>query len=87
LLRRLALNGHPFWRANAITTVVFVAMHLPGWYVQGVATTLISVALSALPLAGLSLLFGWVKQRSGSLYASIVLHAVNNAYSAFTRPR
>ena len=33
-------------------------------------------------LAVLSLLFGWTKKRSGSLYGAIVLHAINNLYSA-----
>lgn len=82
LLKRLELNGHSFGIANALTTVVFVAMHLPGWYFQGRTTTLVRFALRALPLAGLSLLFGWTKKRSGSLYAAIVLHAINNVYSA-----
>ena len=81
LLKRLELNGHPFWRANALTTVVFIVMHLPGWYFQGRATT-VGFAQGLVPLAALSLLFGWTKKRSGSLYAAIVLHAVNNFYSA-----
>ena len=81
-LKRLELNGQSFWRANALTTVVFVAMHLPGWYLQGRTTTLIGFAQRAAPLAVLSLLFGWTKKRSGSLYAAIVLHAINNLYSS-----
>jgi membrane protease YdiL (CAAX protease family) len=82
LLKRLELNGHSFWRANTLTTVVFVAMHLPGWYFQGRATTLVGFAQRVAPLAALSLLFGWTRKRSGSLYAAIVLHAINNFYSA-----
>lgn len=82
LLKRLELNGHSFWRANALTTVVFVAMHLPGWYFQGSVTTLVGFVQRVAPLTALGLLFGWTKKRSGSLYAAIVLHAVNNFYSA-----
>jgi membrane protease YdiL (CAAX protease family) len=81
LLKRIELNGHSFWRANALTTVVFVAMHLPGWYFQGRATTIVGFAQQVPPLAALSLLFGWTKRRSGSLYGAIVLHAINNFYS------
>jgi membrane protease YdiL (CAAX protease family) len=81
LLKRLELNGHAFWRANMLTAVVFVAMHLPGWLFQGRGLTLASFAERALPLAALSLLFGWTKKRSGSLYAAILLHAINNLYS------
>ena len=82
LLKRIELNGHSFWRANALTTVVFVAMHLPGWYFQGRATPIVGFAQQVPPLAALSLLIGWTKRRSGSLYAAIVLHAINNFYSA-----
>jgi membrane protease YdiL (CAAX protease family) len=81
LLKRLELNGQSFWHANALTTVVFVAMHLPGWFFQGRGLTLASFAARALPLAVLSLLFGWTKKRSGSLYGAILLHAINNLYS------
>ena len=82
LLKRVELSGHAFWRANAFTTFVFVAMHLPGWYFQGRMTTIAGFAQQVAPLAALSLLFGWTKKRSGSLYAAIVLHAINNFYSA-----
>jgi membrane protease YdiL (CAAX protease family) len=81
LLKRLELNGQSFGRANALTTLVFVAMHLPGWFFQG-SLTLGNFATRALPLALLSLLFGWTKKRSGSLYAAILLHGINNLYSA-----
>jgi membrane protease YdiL (CAAX protease family) len=81
LLKRLELNGQSFWRANALTTVVFVAMHLPGWFFQGRWLTLAGLAERAVPLAVLSLLFGWTKRRSDSLYAAILLHAINNLYS------
>ena len=82
VLKRLELNGHSFWRANALSTIVFVAMHLPGWYFQGRVTTLGGFVQRAAPIAALSLLFAWTKKRPGSLYASIVLHAINNFYSA-----
>jgi membrane protease YdiL (CAAX protease family) len=86
LLKALELDGRGFWRANALTTVVFVAMHLPGWYFQGHLATFAALPQRMVPLAGLSLLFGWTRKRSGSLYAAIVLHAINNLYSALVRP-
>lgn len=82
LIKGLELGGHPFWRANALSTVAFVAMHVPGWFFQGRVTTLAAVAELVAPLIVLSLLFGWTRKRSGTLYAAIVLHAVNNLYSA-----
>ena len=38
---------HRFWIANLLTTVVFVAMHLPGWYFQGHTATLDNRAADA----------------------------------------
>ena len=78
LQRRLELNGHSFPLANVLTTIVFVAMHLPGWYFQGRATTLAGYTARLTPIAVLSLIFGWTKHRSGSLYGSILAHAINN---------
>ena len=85
LLKALELDGRAFWRANALTTMVFVAMHLPGWYFQGHVETFAALGRRMVPLAGLSLLFGWTRKRSGSLYAAIVLHGINNFYSALVR--
>ena len=78
LQKRLQLNGHQFWTANLLTTAVFVAMHLPGWYFQGRATTAAGYIGRVIPLAVLSLIFGWTKDRSGSLYGAILAHAINN---------
>jgi len=79
---RLALNGRPFWQANGLTTLVFAAMHLPGWYFQGRATTLVEYGARLAPLVVLSLVFGWTKERSGSLYGAILAHLINNLDSA-----
>jgi membrane protease YdiL (CAAX protease family) len=57
-------------------------MHLPGWYFQGRATMLVGFVQRAAPIAALSLLFAWTRKRSGSLYAAILLHGINNFYSA-----
>ena len=83
LLKELELSGDSFWRANTLTAVVFVAMHLPGWLFQGRIPTAAGFAQRALPIAALGLLFGWTKRRADSLYAPIVVHAINNVYSAF----
>jgi uncharacterized protein len=82
-LKSLELSGWRFWPANLLTTLVFVAMHVPGWIFNGRFPSMINLAAAMIPLAGLSLLFGWTKKRSGSLYAAIIVHAANNLYSAF----
>jgi uncharacterized protein len=81
-LKRLELNGRGFWSANILTTLVFVLMHVPGWLFKGRFPSMVSLVLAMGPLAVLSLLLGWTKKRSKSLYGPIVLHAINNLYSA-----
>ena len=81
-LKRLELNGLSFWSANVLTTLVFVVMHVPGWLFGGRFPSMASLAQALVPLAMLSLLFGWTKKRAQSLYAAIVVHAMNNLYSA-----
>ena len=82
VLKRLELNGRSFWIANALTTLVFVVMHLPGWFFQGHVTSMAGLAQRIAPLTMMSLLFGWSKKRSESLYGAIAPHAINNFYSA-----
>jgi membrane protease YdiL (CAAX protease family) len=79
-LRKLRLNGVGFWVANGITTIFFVGMHLPGWYFQR------KLQAGSMPsaigsLAFFSLLLGLVKVKSRTLYATIVIHMLNNLYS------
>jgi membrane protease YdiL (CAAX protease family) len=81
-LKRLELNGRSFWTANLLTTLVFVVMHVPGWLFKGRFPSMASLAQAMVPLATLSLLFGWTKKRAQSLYGSMVVHAINNLYSA-----
>ena len=80
--KRLELNGRSFWTANLIATLAFVAMHVPGWIVNRHVTSIASFTQAIGSLAMLSLLFGWTKKRSESLYAAIAVHAVNNVYAA-----
>ena len=82
-LKRLELNGQSFWSANVLTTLFFVAMHVPGWVFMGRFQSMESVAQATLPLAMLSLLFGWTKRRAQSLYGPIVVHVINNLYGTW----
>lgn len=83
LLQSLQLKRVPFWMANIVTAVTFVLTHFPGWYFQGKLLPLMEVARPILFLTTLGLLFGWLKRRSGSLYAALLPHALNNIYSSF----
>jgi membrane protease YdiL (CAAX protease family) len=76
--------GRRFWVANVVTSLLFLVPHLLGWGFQGV---LAANALSVYPLTifVLSLVLGYVRQRSGSLVASVLVHASNNAFSIWWR--
>ncbi len=78
----LELSGYAFWNANVLTTLLFCAMHVPGWFFGGRFPSPAGMAAALLPLAVLSLVFGWSKKRSGSLYAPVTAHAINNLYHA-----
>jgi membrane protease YdiL (CAAX protease family) len=58
------------WIAIILTSLIFAMMHLG----QG---------LAPIPLFGLSILLGYLYQRTGSLAPCIGLHMLNNGYSVF----
>jgi membrane protease YdiL (CAAX protease family) len=68
-----------FWRANAVGSLVFVAMHWPhriwrngfGLDVVGDAPALLLIALT----------LGFLTQRTGSIWPAVVFHAANNTIS------
>jgi membrane protease YdiL (CAAX protease family) len=70
----------PFWRANLLSGVLFVAMHWPnriwrlGW------TGAVFADAPALLLIALAL--GYVTRRSGSIWPGVLFHAANNALTA-----
>lgn len=62
------------------TSLLFTVFHFVGWSFQG---SLLRTLHTLLPVSIflLSLLLGFVRHRSGSLIASFILHACNNAVS------
>jgi membrane protease YdiL (CAAX protease family) len=84
LLSALTALGWRFRAANALTALLFLVPHLVGWSFQG---RLGANVLSVYPLSifVLSLVLGYVRRRSGSLLASVLLHAGNNAAGTLLR--
>ena len=71
-----------FWTANLVTAVVFLGIHLPGWYFQGALIgDLRSPLGGALSIFILGLVFGYVAYRSKSVSGSIIAHALNNFFN------
>jgi uncharacterized protein len=81
-LESLERSGLLFMQANTRQALVFVAMHIPGWFFQGRLRSPLSLLQIAVFLWLLGLLLGWIKKQSGSLYAPIAVHVLNNLYSA-----
>lgn len=82
-LKALQESGCPFWFANGIASILFLGLHLPGWhFTRGLGSSSVMLGLSVF-LVGI--VAGYAKRRSNSTWASVTVHFLNNAYSAFLR--
>ncbi len=71
-----------FAAANVVTALLFLGLHLPGWYFQGrLWQNLISPAGGAPAIFVIGLLFGLATHRGKSLVAGILAHAISNLFS------
>lgn len=72
-----------FWPANFITGVLFMLIHFPGWYFQGVlAKNLLSPLRGAVAILLLGVLFGFATRQSKSVSGGILTHVLNNLFSS-----
>jgi uncharacterized protein len=72
-----------FGIANAITGLLFLGVHLPGWFFQGrLLLNLKTPTGGALSILLLGLVFGYVAHRSKSVAASTFTHILNNLFNA-----
>jgi hypothetical protein len=65
-----------FWPANGLTSLVFVSLHLPGWFMLHLFTPAL-----ALDILVLSFVWGMVFRHSGSLWSCIISHSANDFIS------
>ena len=75
MLQKLAARM-PFWRANVITSALFLVIHLPGWLALHTfrLETAITIFIFGLIMAA-------VFKLAGSLWAPIVTHSANDCLS------
>jgi len=75
MLQKLA-ERMPFWRANVITSALFLAIHVPGWMALHTFRTgaAITIFVFGLIMAG-------AFKFAGSLWAPIVTHSANDCLS------
>jgi uncharacterized protein len=87
LLQRLSGRAG-FWGASAISAALFAAIHLPGWLLVGGLAVDVGLLRPLGEIFALGLALGYLLRRTGSLWASIVLHAAHNLASiVFYGPR
>ena len=78
-LRAFQEGGSGFWRANLESAVLFALLHVPGWLFMGQSP---GWALAMTPQIIFSgFLIGAFRARGGSLWAAVLMHIVNNAWS------
>lgn len=71
-----------FWTANVLVSSMFAAIHIPVWLSDGLGGG--EMASHAAYVGTLSLIFGYIYYRVQSLWAPIILHAVNNYLTLIT---
>ena len=70
-----------FWKANLLQALLFTAMHWPNWiWVNGFGPGIIGSSIGVFAIA---VLFGWLLQRTKSLWPSVVVHIINNFLVSF----
>lgn len=70
---------HTFWTANVISSLMFIGLHIPGWYFMGsLAENLAKPTGGALSIFFLGLLFGYAVKRSQSVVGGMLAHFLNN---------
>lgn len=76
LLKKL-MDSFKFWTANTITSLLFVSIHFPIWFYKGLFEFpyILTASLTAFIL---SVIFGYVYKKSGSLWSVIVIHSLYN---------
>jgi uncharacterized protein len=79
-LQALEDRGHGFWSANAIAALMFLGLHVPGWYFMGSLRA--SQAAVGVSVVLVGLVAGYAKRRARSTWASVAVHFLNNLYSA-----
>ena len=65
-----------FWLANTITALLFLAIHLPGWFALRTFNTTAAITITVF-----GFVMGLVVRWSNSLWAAIVAHSANDFMS------
>lgn len=70
-----------YWKSNLITSGLFVAIHWPNWLYTGKPAS--ELGILSIQVFALSILLGYLMQKTESLWPSIFTHILNNMVSFF----
>lgn len=71
------LEIYKFWKANFLTSTLFVLIHFPIWFRIGLFEDFFIIGIIATTYI-VSLIFGYIYRKTGSLWSVIILHSVYN---------
>ncbi len=72
-------QGYSFATANIVSALLFVGLHLPGWYFMGTLRENMAKPVGgAVSIFILGLLFGYAARKSNSVIAAMLAHGLNN---------
>lgn len=72
-------RGYSFFKANIFSSLMFVGIHLPGWYfMDSLMENLERPLGGARSIFFLGLLFRWATQKSKSVMGGTIVHMLNN---------
>lgn len=76
LLRKL-MEFYSFWKANIMTSLLFVSIHFPIWFYKGLFEFpyILSSIITAFVLG---LIFGFIYKKTNSLWSVIIIHSLYN---------
>ena len=66
-------RAYPFWSANLINSVMFLILHVPGWFFMGVLWRISQIPLAVPSPFLVSLGFGYAAHRSRSVLGGLWL--------------
>ncbi|HEY45445.1 MAG: hypothetical protein AMJ88_15385 [Anaerolineae bacterium SM23_ 63] len=70
---------HPFLTSNLVSSLMFVGLHIPGWFFMGNLVENVTKPVGgALSIFVVSLIFGYAVKKSDSLMGGIFAHFLNN---------
>jgi len=76
LLRKF-MELSSFWKANTITSLLFVSIHFPIWFYKGLFE--FPYIISSIVVAFvLSIIFGLIYKKTNSLWSVIIIHSLYN---------